>query len=120
MNLKKKEMDALREVLLDKRRNILSKLIKDSNRYHEIFKNNAEGDMADIANDAYEKYLLYDLSLNEKEELAEIEAALKRMDDDTYGICETCKCEIPKQRLQVQPFAKMCIKCREKFESKMK
>lgn len=113
-------MDSLRDILLDKKRNILNKLIKDSNRYHEIFKNTAEGDMADIANDAYEKYLLYDLSLNEKEELADIEHALKKMDNGTYGICEECHVEIPKQRLLIQPFAKLCIKCREKFENKNK
>lgn len=115
--LKKKETDVFKEMLQDKKRNILGKLIKDSNRYHEIFKNSTEGDLADIANEAYEKYLLYDLSLNEKEELADIEHALTKIEDGSYGICETCEQEIAKQRLQIQPYAKLCIKCREKFEN---
>jgi RNA polymerase-binding transcription factor DksA len=36
------------------------------------------------------------------------------MDDGTYGICECCGNKIPKQRLQVIPYAKMCVKCAEK------
>lgn len=115
--MKKKEISDFRELLSEKKRNILNKLIKDSNRFHESFKANGEGDLADIANDALEKYLLFDLSVGEKQELIDIENALKKIDNGSFGVCETCNKDIPRQRLQIQPFAKLCVGCQEKAES---
>ncbi|MDP6436209.1 MAG: TraR/DksA C4-type zinc finger protein [Gammaproteobacteria bacterium] len=44
-------------------------------------------------------------------ELAQINAALRRMDDGTYGICTSCGEEIDKQRLDARPYAATCIRC---------
>lgn len=112
-----KDIAKFREILLEKKQSILSRLMKDGTRYHDIESTSGEGDMVDIANDSYEKYLLYDLSLNDKQELKEISTALKKIDDGTYGICESCGAPVPKQRLKIKPFAKYCISCREKYES---
>jgi DnaK suppressor protein len=71
------------------------------------------GDIADEASDAYERYLLYDLSISEKEELDDINDALRRIDDKTYGICESCEEEIESKRIDAKPYARYCIKCRE-------
>jgi len=112
-----KDIAKLREILLEKKQTILSRLMKDSSRYHDIESTAGTGDMADIASGTYEKYLLYDLSLNDKQELKEISTALKKIDDGSYGVCESCSAPIPKQRLKIKPFAKYCISCREKHES---
>jgi RNA polymerase-binding protein DksA len=116
MGLKKKEIDKFRDVLLEKKRKILDKLIKDSARYHEIFKNSGEGDLADIANESYEKYLLYDLSIGEKGELEAVDEALRKVEEGSYGRCESCEEEIPVQQLMIKPDAKLCVKCKEKAE----
>ena len=116
IKLKKAEIKKFEDMLAEKKRKILEKLIKDSGRYHEIFKNSGEGDLADIANDSYEKYLLYDLSLGEKDELAAIDAALLKVENGTYGKCETCGSSIPLQRLQIKPDARLCVKCKELLE----
>ena len=52
-----------------------------------------------------------DLSLEESsaEVLAAIEAALRRIDDGTYGICATCGREIPEQRLEARPWSQLCV-----------
>jgi RNA polymerase-binding transcription factor DksA len=42
--------------------------------------------------------------------LAQIEAALARMDQGTYGICEVCGAEIPDGRLEARPWTPYCIK----------
>lgn len=118
--LTKTEIKKFKDMLQDKKRDLLQKLMKDSDRYHEIFKSSQEGDLADIANDTYEKYLIYDISLNEKEELKDIEDALMKVENETYGICQDCDAFISKQRLQVKPYAKLCISCREKLESKQR
>lgn len=49
-----------------------------------------------------------------KAELADVLAALARIDDGTYGICIRCGQPIPKGRLEVRPMATMCVPCAEK------
>lgn len=44
-------------------------------------------------------------------ESAEVEAALARVDDDTYGICAVCGRPIPDARLEARPFATTCVAC---------
>jgi DnaK suppressor protein len=46
--------------------------------------------------------------------LAEVEAALHRMDRGTYGVCESCGEEIPEVRLRALPWARYCLKCAER------
>ena len=47
--------------------------------------------------------------------LAEVEAALKRMDRGTYGVCESCEAPIPEARLRALPWARFCLKCAERI-----
>lgn len=46
--------------------------------------------------------------------LAEVEAALNRMDRGTYGVCESCGESIPDARLRALPWARYCLKCAER------
>jgi len=59
-----------------------------------------------------------DLSLEENsvEVLAAIEAALRRLDDGTYGICPKCGREIPEERLEARPWSQLCIDDQRKAE----
>lgn len=50
-------------------------------------------------------------------ELADIEAALQRMDAGGYGECVDCGIDIPPARLQAQPAAVRCVACQQKFEA---
>ena len=50
-------------------------------------------------------------------ELAEIERALEKIKRNQFGKCEMCKEDIDIKRLEVKPFARFCIKCREIFEN---
>jgi RNA polymerase-binding transcription factor len=45
--------------------------------------------------------------------LAEIEAALSRMDAGRYGICQACDAAIPIERLEVLPMAALCLNCQQ-------
>jgi DnaK suppressor protein len=49
-------------------------------------------------------------------ELAQIEAALRRLDADRFGLCEDCTEPIAAQRLNVQPWASRCMTCQTRFE----
>jgi RNA polymerase-binding protein DksA len=50
-------------------------------------------------------------------ELREVEAALQRMKDGTYGECVDCGTDIPFARLQANPSASRCIACQERVEA---
>jgi RNA polymerase-binding protein DksA len=68
-----------------------------------------------IADDATELFLqeeemTIDLSLRAM--LDEVEHALQRMDEGTYGKCERCGKEIPPRRLEARPFSTLCVECK--------
>jgi len=56
------------------------------------------------------------LVMRESQELQDIEAALTRMDEGSYGGCTECGDEIGRARLQASPAARRCLRCQEKFE----
>jgi DnaK suppressor protein len=58
----------------------------------------------------------YTLGENSGEVLNQIDAALARIDDGTYGTCARCGREIPLERLEVYPWASLCIDCKREAE----
>lgn len=56
------------------------------------------------------------MSKNHKNNLVKVEEALKRIRERTYGKCMECRADIPVARLQVLPFAELCVRCQEEQE----
>jgi RNA polymerase-binding protein DksA len=52
----------------------------------------------------------------EGREVLEIEHALRRLEEGTFGVCESCGVEIAKRRLEVLPRARHCLRCQERLE----
>jgi DnaK suppressor protein len=52
--------------------------------------------------------------------LSEIDSALARLDDGSYGICADCGKEIPPRRLEVYPFAILCVQCQSMADKKVR
>lgn len=75
------------------------------------------GDSVDQAQLSIEKELLFELSDNERVTLDQVEAALRKIDKGTYGLCESCQKAISKPRLEALPFARYCITCQSSSES---
>lgn len=75
------------------------------------------GDAADAAFDASGEEIASQLAELESKELAQIERALRRLKQGTYGLCETCSCKIPVARLNALPYSTMCIKCQRDLET---
>lgn len=48
--------------------------------------------------------------------LKEVEAALKRLDEGTFGVCLRCEEEIPEKRLRALPWAAYCVSCQEAID----
>lgn len=74
----------------------------------------APSHMAECGSDNFEQEFALHLMENSTETLESIDAALERIDEGTYNICEACGVKIPKKRLQAIPYATMCVKCAEK------
>lgn len=72
--------------------------------------------MADIGSDNFEQEFTLQLMETEGTTLENIEAALERIEDGTYGVCEECGVKIPKMRLEAIPYATMCVKCASQME----
>ncbi len=73
--------------------------------------------MADVGTDNFEREFTLGLIQNEEEELREIDAALERLEKGTFGICEVCEKPIPKSRLKIIPYARLCIECKKGEEN---
>lgn len=74
------------------------------------------GDILDSVSEERTRELDMILTDREKKKLLQIDDALDRIEDGSYGLCEECGVKIPKGRLKVMPFAKCCVECQEKME----
>lgn len=72
--------------------------------------------MADLGTDNFEQEFTLSLLENEEQALDEIGAALDRIDKGTFGQCEECGKEIPRERLRALPYARRCVACARKQE----
>lgn len=72
--------------------------------------------MADLATDAYDREFSLGLASCDRNVLLQIDDALKRIDEGSFGRCEKCKKPIAKVRLNALPFARLCLKCQRSQE----
>ncbi len=72
---------------------------------------------ADLGSDQFEEELDLTLLENEEQLLAEVNEALARIEQGTFGRCENCHRAISRERLEVPPYARYCIRCARKFQS---
>jgi DnaK suppressor protein len=73
-------------------------------------------DTSDIASDAAEGELSIRIAESEGVEAAEVQKAIDKIDNGSYGLCERCNKPIGTERIKFKPFASMCIKCQEIVE----
>ena len=123
MKLTKKEKDAYKKILIEKREAVVGEITNLESESLKKTQRDSSGElsgytfhMADVATDNYDREMSLNLASAEKGLMKEIEDALGRLQENTFGKCEDCKCDIPKGRLKSVPYAKMCIKCQEKHE----
>jgi RNA polymerase-binding protein DksA len=76
----------------------------------------ADNHLADTASATLGREIDYTLGENAEQVISEIDAALQRIDGGTYGVCTNCGREIPRERLEANPWASLCIDCKRKAE----
>jgi DnaK suppressor protein len=72
--------------------------------------------MADYGSDNYEQEFTLGLLENDVETLRDINDALARIDEGTFGLCEECGEPIARARIKALPYARMCVECKMKEE----
>ncbi len=74
--------------------------------------------MADLGSDNSRHDLELGLLSEEVDVLEMIDDAIKKLDDDEFGICVDCGCEIAEERLEAKPYARFCTRCKARHEAR--
>lgn len=79
--------------------------------------NNYRDHIADQGSATFARELDMTLEVQARESLAQVERALQRVEEGTYGVCARCGATIPQERLEAMPEAELCLTCKEREES---
>jgi len=111
----KEQLEEFKQILIDRKEQIAKNINEFKTEIGEL-KNSEASDEADFATISSDSAIEEAISKKQEKELNEIEYALKKIEEGTYGICEMCEEEIGIERLKVKPQARYCIVCREIVE----
>ena len=103
--------------LLVNRRDALRKALAGDLSLLKALPEQTKGDVVDAALDAAQDEISSKLAEVESRELAQIESAIERIREGTYGQCEICNGKIPLARLNALPYAMTCIDCQRAAET---
>jgi DnaK suppressor protein len=116
---RKKFLAKMREQLGEMKTKLLSEM--DSELRAEREGNKDEGmDTYDLASEERDREINFILSDRERVKVKQVDDALGRLDDGTYGVCESCGLEITEERLQALPFTRLCRDCQQEQEKEAK
>ena len=107
------KIKSIRAELVAMRDDILKTVRKQS--IHEV----DNGDSVDQASQSIEKELMFELSDNERTTLDMVEAAIRKIDNGTYGLCEATQKAITRARLEAIPYARYSIAYQNQLEQKV-
>jgi len=123
--LSKKELNDYKKIILKRKEAVLDDIQHITDDTLKKSQKEASGDisgytyhMADVATDNYDREFSLGLASNERRSLYELDDALKRIEDGSFGFCDECKGPIPKARLKAVPYTRLCVKCQEKKEKR--
>ena len=104
-------LENMKTKLMEQKKTLLDSLADQSEDMKNLVKTVDSGDEADVAADVIDRQLLTSIGTQDAIRLQQIENALDRINQDKYGRCIKCGKEIPEERLEVLPYALMCIQC---------
>lgn len=116
MALRKAFLKKARAQLLDMKRHVL-RGIRDEVREGREGEKDDGRDTYDVASEERDREISFILSDRDRDKLLAIDAALDRIDDKTYGICDECGEEIAEERLKAMPFTRLCVQCQSERET---
>ncbi|MGL6227326.1 MAG: TraR/DksA family transcriptional regulator [Thermoguttaceae bacterium] len=111
-----KSLELLKEELLVRRESLRREIQGEKADFSTLCDRDMIGDIAELALNYTEDELDYQLAEVGSREWMQIERAIERINEGTYGVCEMCQCPIPIARLKALPFAERCVRCQQLAE----
>ena len=115
MALTQAQIEEFRKILNDKRDRLLAEAKRTLDQ-EMVIEADERMDEVDQASSEYMQAFSFRLRGRERFLLSKIEHAIRKMDDNTFGLCEECEEPISLKRLQARPEAQLCIQCKEAQE----
>ena len=112
-------MKSIKDMLLKMREELVREIARKS-KATAVSGVSDIGDILDSVSEERTRELEMILTDREKQKLKQIDDAIDRIEENTYGFCEECGVKIPRARLKVVPFAKYCVECKEVIEREEK
>jgi DnaK suppressor protein len=109
----------VKETLLDMKSQVQRGIRDDLKEGREGAKDDGR-DAYDVASEERDREISYLLSDRDRSKLQSIDQALERIEQGTYGICESCDAEITPERLKAMPFTRLCVQCQSEREMEQK
>jgi len=114
-----KDLAKLKKILLAERARLLNTAASSRKSEFSIATDDL-ADEADLTSVELSQGVVFTLREKEQKTMAEIDEALQRMEDGSYGRCEDCDQDIGAKRLEIFPTARLCITHQEEEEKKRK
>ena len=117
--MRKSFLKKMREKLLEMRAQLVRNVQSDLQEGREQTKD--EGmDTYDIASDARDREISLILNDRDRDKALAIDDALARIDEGSYGACDSCESDIAEARLEALPFTRLCVSCQAEREKEAK
>ena len=107
----------LHKSLLSRRTDLFKKLAENLSNLRNFQGGDSGGDSADAAFESGSDEMHSHLAEIDSRELTQIDRALTRLKQGTYGLCEVCQSKIPVGRLNALPYTTLCIDCQRSMET---
>lgn len=121
--MREEEIAQFKKLLLSIRERLVGKVDFMQEEALKKSRQDASGDlsnvpihMADVGTDNYERDLMIELIQSGEQGLRDIDSALEKIEEGTFGICEICRKKINKERMRAVPSASLCIDCQREEE----
>lgn len=116
--MEKEKLEFFRQILYHRLQTLLEeagKTVEDLNKAKVRFPDPTDGASAEFDRD-----FLLRIRDRERKLIKKVQDALERIDNGTYGICESCGAEISEKRLTARPVTTLCIRCKKRQEEEEK
>lgn len=110
--MKQSDVEMFKKLLEERRVEIVDSIKSSATEISELMQSSAV-DEFDVASISTDSNLEHSISSKRKFELNELDLALAKIKNGTYGVCEMCEDAISMARLKAKPTASLCIACKE-------
>jgi DnaK suppressor protein len=113
------EIDEVVQVLTADRERLSAELEEAEREFADLIIDTSDGagfDQADIGTSSMERDQEISVAANARDMLVQVERAVERIQNGTYGVCESCGQPIGKARLMAFPRATLCLPCKQREE----